>query len=135
MPRQSCEAAMSQINILELEKQVLEEEAEALEKFAKGTGEAPVLYRAASGAVTKASEDGPIEFVLSHESDDRMGDIIRQDGWDLKNFQKNPVMLWAHDSRGIPPIGKWAKVRVEGKSLVGIANFDPDDTFAQSIES
>lgn len=124
-----------QIDLNDLERQVLEEEAEALEAFIKGTGEAPVLYRAASGAVSKADSDGPIEFVLSHESDDRMGDIIRQDGWDLSNFKRNPVMLWAHDSRGIPPIGKWTNVRVDKKSLSGVANFDPDDPFAVSIES
>lgn len=126
---------MPEIDLLALEKQVREEEAEALEKFVKGTGEAPVLYRAVSGAVSKADGDGPVEFVLSHESDDRMGDIIRQDGWDLTNFKKNPVMLWAHDSRGIPPIGKWSNVRIDSRTLLGSANFDTDDPFAASIES
>src|SRR3990167_8667378 len=121
---------MPQIDLLVLEKQVLEEEAVALEAFHKGTGEAPVIYRSESGAVTKAVSDGPIEFVASHESDDRMGDIIRQDGWKLDNFKKNPAMLWGHDSFSRPPIGKWPNVRVDGKQLLATASFDPDDEFS-----
>src|SRR3990167_3558842 len=124
---------MPQIDLLVLEKQVLEEEAVALEAFHKGTGEAPVIYRSESGAVTKAVSDGPIEFVASHESDDRMGDIIRQDGWKLDNFKKNPLMLWSHNAFQ-PPIGKWSNVRVDAKALLATASFDADDEFSALIE-
>jgi hypothetical protein len=27
-----------------------------------------------------------------------MGDTIEQSGWDLNAYQRNPVVLWAHDS-------------------------------------
>lgn len=66
------------------------------------------------------SADDPMEFVLSTDEVDRMGDIIVQDGWDLTSFVKNPIALWAHSSAR--PIGTWADVRVEGtrkKKLIG----------------
>jgi hypothetical protein len=46
-----------------------------------------------------------IEFAASTETADRYGDVIRVDGWQLDNFQKNPVFLWAHRSED-PPIGR-----------------------------
>ncbi|WP_200857337.1 hypothetical protein, partial [Klebsiella pneumoniae] len=53
----------------------------------------------------------------SDDSVDRMGDIIEQAGWQLADFRKNPIALFAHDSRF--PIGNWSNVRVVGSQLVG----------------
>ena len=63
------------------------------------------------------SADDPFEFVMSDESVDRVGDVIRANGWDLTDFNKNPVALWGHDHQ--KPIGTWENVRVVGKRLVG----------------
>jgi HK97 family phage prohead protease len=66
------------------------------------------------------SADDPLEFVMSTNSVDRMGDVIDQSGWDLKSFTKNPVALWGHNSSY--PIGVWENVRVEGtrtQKLIG----------------
>ena len=63
------------------------------------------------------SSDDPFEFVMSDESIDRVGDVIRANGWDLSDFQKNPVALWGHDHAR--PIGTWEQVRVVGKRLIG----------------
>lgn len=41
-------------------------------------------------------------YIASDETVDRMGDIIRVKGWDLRNFLKNPQALWAHNSRALP---------------------------------
>ena len=49
-------------------------------------------------------------FLATDESVDRMGDIIRFDGWDISNFEKNAVILWVH-SHLDPPIGKGTIVR------------------------
>jgi HK97 family phage prohead protease len=64
------------------------------------------------------SSADPFDFVLSDESVDRMGDVIRADGWDLDSFRKSPVALYGHN-HDIPPIGVWENVRVEGKRLLG----------------
>ena len=63
-----------------------------------------------------AEVDG-LEFVLSDETVDRMGDVISAKGWDLDWFKKNPIALFGHSSDF--PIGKWANVRVEGGKLKG----------------
>lgn len=36
-------------------------------------------------------------FVASDDVFDRQGDVIVQDGWELSNFKKNPVIEWAHN--------------------------------------
>lgn len=69
---------------------------------------------------TVAERDG-LDFVLSDETLDRYGDVIKADGWELKWFKKNPIALWAHDSRAV--IGNWENVRVEGKKLMGTLKF------------
>jgi HK97 family phage prohead protease len=64
-------------------------------------------------------------FVASDESVDRYGDIIRASGWDLANFQRNPVLLFGHDSRSVP-IGRVPDIRVEGTRLVADVEFRPE---------
>lgn len=64
-------------------------------------------------------DDDTIEFVMSDETVDAVGDIISASGWDLSRFKAgNPVALYGH-SQGNLPIGSWEKVRVEGKQLLG----------------
>lgn len=73
-----------------------------------------------SKAIFKAgnqSADDPLDFILSDETADSVGDIVRADGWDLSNFKNNPIALMGHDHRNI--IGTWSNVRVQGKKLLG----------------
>lgn len=66
-------------------------------------------------------ENRTIDFVLSDETVDRDGDIIRAAGWDLRNFSGNAPLLAFHDAK--LPVGSWRNVRVEGAQLVGTAVF------------
>jgi len=54
--------------------------------------------------------------VASTEQEDRVGDVIKADGWILSNFKKNPVLLFAHKYNE-PPIGIAKNIKVEGKKL------------------
>lgn len=67
------------------------------------------------------SADDPFTFIMSSERKDSMGDIIRQDGWQLRDFKRNPIALFGHE-HGFP-IGTWKNVRVENKRLVGELQF------------
>lgn len=67
--------------------------------------------------VRAADSNDPLEYVMSDATVDRFGDVIDQAGWDLRNFNANPIALFAHDSRFI--VGKWVNVRVEGGKLRG----------------
>lgn len=71
-----------------------------------------------------ASGDDPLLYVLSDETVDRAGDIIRASGWDLTNFLKNPIALFGHSHSFV--IGRWSDVKVRGKQLIGRLNLLPE---------
>jgi phage head maturation protease len=84
-------------------------------------------------AQVKALKEGEFEVVASTGQQDRMGDKINVDGWYLKNYKKNPVILWAHDSSS-PPIAKAIKTWVENKKLMVKGLFAPTP-FAQELRA
>jgi len=55
---------------------------------------------------------------------DRQGDVVEVEGWDLKDFKKNPVLQWAHD-HSVLPVGKAEKIWVEGKGKSAKLMFKP----------
>lgn len=57
-------------------------------------------------------DDRVIRFIGSTETPDRSDDIVTVEGWDVKNYLKNPVFLWAHDY-STPPIGKTVKLIID----------------------
>ncbi|CAM5765613.1 hypothetical protein [Mesorhizobium amorphae] len=62
------------------------------------------------------------DFVLSDGTMDRHGTRINPNGWDLTEFLKNPVALWAHGTdsvRGRVPIGRWENLRIQAAKLLG----------------
>lgn len=61
-------------------------------------------------------------FVISDESVDRQGEVIKQDGWDLENFKKNPVILFGHDSWELP-VGKAVDIYTEGDKTYATIEF------------
>lgn len=84
-------------------------------------------------------------FVIVDESKvNSFGFRTLVDGIDLKQFNKNPLMLWMHVRafRGtkdeILPLGKWINIRIEGEAskrkLMGDPVFDEKDPFALSIK-
>ena len=65
---------------------------------------------------TSVSTGETLDFVISDGTLDRHGTRINPKGWDLRNFKKNPIALFGHDSRF--PIGTWSNIRTEGDRLV-----------------
>jgi len=75
------------------------------------------LYNNLTISVKEKDDDKrEITAIGSQQKTDRDGDIIFLDGLNLKNFKKNPQVLWSHNSND-PPIGKATKVWVDGKDL------------------
>lgn len=64
----------------------------------------------------KQVEDDQYEFIASDESVDRYGDIVRADGWELKNYKRNPIVLFQHQSSN--PVGISTKAWIESKALL-----------------
>jgi len=80
------------------------------------------------GCEIKEFDDIKLSFdaIASTENKDRDGDILLAEGWNLKNFKKNPVMLWGHRVDMLP-VGKAVNPRIEGNKLVFKAQFMPAD--------
>ena len=72
-------------------------------------------------------------FVASSDNVDRMGDVINQSGWKLDAYEKNPVILFNHDSRALP-IGRGSVDVIDGKLMIDVT-FDDKDEFAQQVKS
>lgn len=71
----------------------------------------------------KVLSENEIEMIGSTEHMDRDSEVLKIDGWDLKNFKKNPVILPAH-MYWEPAIGR-GKVSIEDKKLVFKIEFPP----------
>lgn len=72
-------------------------------------------------------------FVISSDSVDRDNDVINQAGWQLGNYQANPVVLWAHDYSSLP-VGKCVELGVRGHQLIATAEF-ADHPMASTVLS
>lgn len=76
-------------------------------------------------------ESRTIEFVISDETKDRHGSVIRLKGWNLKNFKKNGIVgyqhelygSWLGDSNPDSVIAK-ATAFIEDDKLIGRATFE-----------
>ena len=111
---------------------------ESLDAYQRGLADAPIVQKYAIGGAqdaTGAGSDagGPITFVASDETEDRLGDVLRSDGWDLEAYQRNPVFLWAHDYTRTP-VGKGVWTGVEGSRLLTTVVFAPT-AFAREVET
>lgn len=84
--------------------------------------------------------EGKLVAVASEEVEDRHGEIIEIDGWNLKNFKKNPQLLWMHNlthGRSLP-IGKAEKTgfrMIDGKKkLVFEPVFEEITKFGRTVK-
>jgi len=78
--------------------------------------------------------DGKLIAIGSTEAVDRMGDVVKADGWDLKNFKKNPVLLFAH-KYDEPPIGYAKNIKVVDKQLIFEPVFHEITQLAREIKA
>jgi HK97 family phage prohead protease len=86
------------------------------------------------GHIEKAAklQEGEVEFVVSTNALDAHGERIDVDGIDIKDYKKNPVVLWGHDGFNLP-IAKATKVWKEGGKLMARASFYMKDDFARKV--
>ena len=89
--------------------------------------------------VTEArqAEDGSAHrMVIAANELSRNGDELNLRGISFKNYRKNPVVLWAHDSWGGIPIAKTLKIGHDDQGrIVADFEFNSDDEFAARVEN
>lgn len=78
--------------------------------------------------VQPLSDTRQVRFVISTGAVDRDRDVISQSGWQLDNYRKNPVVLWAHASYE-PPIAKAVELGILGDQLTAVAEFASADVY------
>lgn len=86
---------------------------------AKILGEMQKAFEQNKGVLEKAvSEDnGTFEVVASTQSKDRHGEIVLQEGINIENYMKNPIILLSHDYWALP-IGKATEVIKTSDKLI-----------------
>ena len=72
------------------------------------------------GILKTVKGSGIFNVIASTSAIDRQGESIDQNGWDLENFKKNPVILWAHNYDELPlGVAENTEVGEEGLVLSG----------------
>src|SRR5882762_6308107 len=74
------------------------------------------------GAVDEQSRT--VKFTITTGGVDRDNDTIDPKGWDVAEFMRNPVVLWAHDYSQLP-VARAIDVVPTGDGLQSTAQFPP----------
>ena len=106
---------------------------ESLEAYRRGLADAPYVKKYAMSYASGLDDERPLTVVASDESVDRLGDVVRADGWELRPYKRNPVFLWAHDYTRTP-IGRSSWVGLDAGRLVATIEFAPT-AFAREVET
>lgn len=113
----------------------------ALDEFRRrvrdGENPSEVALRKYVATTVKEAEGRERVFrvTISTPAVDRDGDTIAVGGWELDDFRKNPVVLWAHQY-SIPPVGRDLEVFTVGdQALIGTPEFMPPEVsdFADTV--
>ena len=72
-----------------------------------------------------------VPFLLSDESINSYGSIVKTDGIDITNFSSNPIMPFNHNIDNI--LGHWTKLKKADNKLSGVAVFDEGDADSVKI--
>lgn len=82
-------------------------------------------------SIKSAGDTGTFEVVITTENVDRYGEVIKLDGWELNNYNNNPVVLWGHDYKQLP-IGITTSIETRDGKMIAKGKFAAHD-FAQTI--
>ena len=74
------------------------------------------------------NESRCVSWIFSNEQVALDSHTIKTDGWDLDDYQRNPVLLFAHDD-GSPPLGRVTRIEKRGPLLVGDTEFADAETY------
>ena len=90
-----------------------------------------VRYLATGAVDAAAGEDDAarkISWIFSNEDVCLDQHTIRADGWELDDYLRNPVLLFAHDQNA-PPVGRVTRIEKRGALLVGDTSFADAETY------
>lgn len=62
-------------------------------------------------AQIQENQDDVFTAVASTATEDRQGEVVSVEGWQLKNYKENPILLFMHDHN--KPLGKATKIWID----------------------
>ena len=83
--------------------------------------------------VVQQIDNRTTRFTISTASVDRDLDTVAVAGWQLANFVRNPVVLWAHRADE-PPIGKVVDIGRDQNRLHAAVQFLPSDGYGKASD-
>jgi len=79
-------------------------------------------------AVDDVGDDAVLDFIATDQSIDRYNEVIRLDGWDVKNYLANPVVPDCHDYSSIAKIlGRTVTLRIADGKMMNRVKFAIDN--------
>ncbi|MBR7002535.1 MAG: HK97 family phage prohead protease, partial [Neisseriaceae bacterium] len=72
-------------------------------------------------------------FIISDESVNSYGYIVKTDGIDTTAFERNPVMLYMHERKTV--VGRWENIRKDGTRLLADAVFDESTELGRRVKN
>ena len=75
--------------------------------------------------------DRQLRFTISTDAIDRDYDKVIQDGWELANYLKNPVVLFGHNADALP-VGKCVEIGIENGNLIAAVEFAKPEWYPQA---
>lgn len=72
-------------------------------------------------------------FILSDESLNSYGYIVKTNGINTVAFCKNPIMLYMHERKTV--VGRWENIRIDGEKLLADAVFDASTDLGRVVKS
>lgn len=103
--------------------------------FNGGEPELPLRKQFSPEEIREPDDDSrTLEFIISTSSLDRDNDTISSEGWQLANYRKNPVVLFAHNYRALP-VARATKIKAEEGKLMATAEFASPEVyeFAETV--
>ncbi|MEM7303399.1 MAG: HK97 family phage prohead protease [Pseudomonadota bacterium] len=94
---------------------------EFLSARSHGVGDSDTYFRAIGLPKSMDEETRSLRLVMTDETVDSYGDIVRAKGADLERFEKNPIALLNHRYDNV--IGNWSDVTKKSKSVEGTMTF------------
>ncbi|QCG93954.1 hypothetical protein E6C67_08375 [Azospirillum sp. TSA2s] len=95
--------------------------------------DASVVSRDASLEEVTTTDDDLVRFVISDRSVDSYNTTFNPNGWDLRRYLENPVVLLSHNSSDPAAlIGNSVRIGVEAGQLVAYVRFLPADVNPQA---
>ena len=98
-----------------------EAEAENAGLRLKLAGEQGKIKQMAFAGVTKAVGERQVEVIISTSDEDRDRDVVVPAGISLKNYNKNPIVLFQHDARR--PVARTIALSIGSSEVMARAQF------------